>query len=267
MLSAILIGLGVGAIMGITGAGGGVLAVPALVAGLGLSMQQAAPVALLAIASAAGAGAIEGLRHGLVRYRAAMLVALVSLPFTLVGVSAAHALPHERVMQIFVIVMLITAVRSWRQSAQAGGHDATATLCALGPIHPYSGRFIWTATTAGVLGSIGAVTGFMAGLLGVGGGFIIVPMLGRFTQLSAHGRVATALLVIALISVGGVLSNLWHGVEMSLSLGVVFTLSAVSGMLASRRLAHFLSPAHVQRAFALLLLCVALGLGIQSLRS
>jgi len=265
MTLTLLIGLLVGAIMGITGAGGGVLAVPALVTLLGMSMQEAAPVALVAMVGAAGAGAIEGLQRHIVRYRAAILIALVSLPFTSLGVQAAHALPQQILMRIFVLVMLISAVRSWQQAGQDTPADRASKFTSLGPIHGETGRFIWTPVSAAVLAMIGALTGFMAGLLGVGGGFIIVPMLRRFTQLSIHGAVATALLIIALISSGGVVSTVAHGARLPWSLTIVFASAAMSGMLISRRLARKLSAQQVLRAFAALLLVVSLGLGIKSI--
>jgi uncharacterized membrane protein YfcA len=67
MVISLILGILVGAILGLTGAGGGILAVPALVAGMGLSMQQAAPMALVAVAGSAVLGALEGLRKKLVR--------------------------------------------------------------------------------------------------------------------------------------------------------------------------------------------------------
>ncbi len=265
MLTALLLGLLIGTVMGITGAGGGVLAVPALVTGLGWSMQQAAPVALIAMVGSAGAGAIEGLLHRLVRYRAAILIALISLPFTSLGILAAHALPQAVLMRIFVLIMLISAIRSLRNTKRVDQTiDTSSTLCALGPIDSNTGRFIWSIRTASVLASIGGIAGFMAGLLGVGGGFVIVPMLRRFTQLSIHSAVATALLIIALVSAGGVASNLAHGVELPLQITATFSAASIGGMLISRRFAHRLSAAQVQRAFALLLIVVAIGLGWQS---
>ena len=55
---ALLLGLIVGAVLGLTGAGGSILAVPLLMAGLGWSLSQAAPVALLAVCAAATFGSI-----------------------------------------------------------------------------------------------------------------------------------------------------------------------------------------------------------------
>ena len=81
----LLLGVLVGLVLGLTGAGGGMLAVPALVFGMGWTVAQAAPVALLAVAAAAWLGSIDGLRHGLARYRAALLMALAALPSTTLG--------------------------------------------------------------------------------------------------------------------------------------------------------------------------------------
>ena len=57
------LGILIGAIMGLTGAGGGILAVPVLVAGMNWTMQQSAPVALIAVAAGAAVGAFDGFRH------------------------------------------------------------------------------------------------------------------------------------------------------------------------------------------------------------
>jgi uncharacterized protein len=62
MLTSLILGAIVGAVLGLTGAGGGILAVPALVAGMGWPMQQATPVALVAVAGSAAIGALEAFR-------------------------------------------------------------------------------------------------------------------------------------------------------------------------------------------------------------
>ncbi len=111
MLLASVLGLLMGVVMGLTGAGGGILGVPALVLGLGLSMTQAAPVSLLAVGAAAAVGAIDGLRHGLVRYRAALLIALLGALFSPVGVFVAHQLPEPLLMGLFSALMVLVA---WR---------------------------------------------------------------------------------------------------------------------------------------------------------
>ena len=263
MLISLILGVLVGAVLGLTGAGGGILAVPALVVGLGWSMQQAAPVALIAVAGGAGIGAIDGLRRGLVRYRAALLMAVAGVPTTLLGVRVAHAVSQRMLLGLFAAVMLLVALRLFAQ-AFARPEPQTDSPSTLGRIDAKTGRFVWTRATVLLLAGIGALTGFMTGLLGVGGGFVIVPLLRRLTNLPMHGIVATSLLVIALVGVGGVLAAVMDGAQLPPALTLLFAAATGGGMLAGRHASRRLSAAHVQVGLASVLLVVALGLSVKA---
>ena len=89
----ILLGVLAGVVLGLTGAGGGILAIPALTLGVGWTLAQATPVALLAVGTAAALGALDGLRKGLVRYKAAALMALVGSITSPVGLYLAALRP------------------------------------------------------------------------------------------------------------------------------------------------------------------------------
>lgn len=82
MLLAAALGALVGFVLALTGAGGAIIAVPLLVFGFDLNVAQAAPIALLAVAGSAMLGALLGLRAGIVRYRAAILMSAVGSLFT-----------------------------------------------------------------------------------------------------------------------------------------------------------------------------------------
>ena len=263
MLTSLVLGVLVGAILGLTGAGGGILAVPALVVGLGWSMQQAAPVALIAVASGAAVGAAEGLRNNLVRYKAALLMATVGVPFTWWGSRAAQALPQRTLLVLFAAVMLLVAGRLLLQVRKLQVEDEHDRL-RLGRLDPSTGRFAWTWSTAALLGSIGAVTGFLTGLLGVGGGFVIVPMLRRFTNVSMQGIVATSLLVIALVGLMGVVSAVMHGASLPLTLTASFTAATACGMLIGRHVSSRLPSRYVQITFSTVLVFVAVGLIVKA---
>ena len=244
-------GVLIGAIMGIMGAGGGILAVPVLVVGLHWSMQQAAPVALVAVAAGAIVGALDGFRHRLVRYKAALLMATCGIPMTHVGQQWAHALPQYLLMGGFAALMVVVARRFYRQ---AQSHNPAAEdVLQLAFIRPSTGKFIWTPVTASVLGGIGAFTGLMTGLLGVGGGFLIVPLMRRFTNLSLPGVVATSLFLIALVSSGGVINALNSGAQLPALETSGFVLAMVSGMLIGRTVSRRLNMRQVQMGFAGLL--------------
>jgi uncharacterized protein len=256
------IGFAIGATMGLTGAGGGILAVPALVISLGWSMQQAAPVALVAVAGAAAAGSIHGLRHNLVRYRAALLMALVSLPFSSAGVLLAHRLSQRVLFLLFAAIVVVVAIRLLSARAADTGVRGEGRACG---IDPDTGRFTWTWPTACRLGAMGAVAGCVSGLLGVSGGFLVVPMLHGFTALGMQAIVATSLFVTALISLGSVTNALLHGAHLPLAITAAFASALIAGLLLARRLGRGLPQLFVQRGFAVLLMLVALKLVLQAL--
>jgi uncharacterized membrane protein YfcA len=210
MVLVMSLGILIGAVMGLTGAGGGILAVPVLVAGLHLSMQQAAPIALFAVASGAAVGAIDGFKHRLVRYKAAGLMAICGIPMTRLGQILAHEMEQYILLGVFSILMLFVAWRFYHQSLQMSlevGDDSLRFAL----INNDTGKFIWSPLTFLVIASIGALTGTMTGLLGVGGGFLIVPLMKGFTQLSLPGIVATSLFVIALVGAVEYSTSFWPG--------------------------------------------------------
>lgn len=256
MTLVIVLGIFIGAIMGLTGAGGGILAVPVLVAGMHWTMQQAAPVALIAVAAGAAVGAVDGFRHGLVRYKAAILMAICGVPITRVGQQWAHLLPQFVLMGGFALLMLVVSWRFYKQSVQTHLNLEEDTL-RLAYISRETGKFIWTPVAGLILAGIGMLTGLMTGLLGVGGGFLIVPLMRRFTHLAVPGIVATSLFVITLVGSGGVVNALLAGAELPVIETTGFVGAMISGMLVGRRVSRKLQPWQVQRGFAALLFIVS----------
>ena len=256
MTLVIVLGIFIGAIMGLTGAGGGILAVPVIVAGMHWTMQQAAPVALIAVAAGAAVGAIDGFKHGLVRYKAAMLMAICGVPITRLGQQWAHVLPQFVLMGGFALLMLAVSWRFYKESQQTQLTSEEDAL-RLAFISSDTGKFIWTPIAALILAGIGMMTGLMTGLLGVGGGFLIVPLMRRFTHLAVPGIVATSLFVITLVGSGGVVNALLAGAELPVVETSSFVGAMICGMLIGRRVSRKLQPWQVQRGFAVLLSLVS----------
>ena len=111
---------------------------------------------------------------------------------------------------------------------------------------------------------IGVGVGLLSGLMGVGGGFLIVPALLWFTSLSLLSAMATSMAVIAVVSGGGFLLYLTDA-EPPLPLLGGLALGGAFGVLAGNRLAQYLNSSLLQRLFALMLVTVSLSLGIQKL--
>ncbi|MCQ8896302.1 sulfite exporter TauE/SafE family protein [Limnobacter humi] len=254
------LGLIVGVILALTGAGGGVLAVPLLVFGLHQTVQQAAPIALLAVGMAATLGAALAHRQGDLRYKAAALMGGIGLIFSPVGLWLAHRLDPQWLNGLFAVVLLWIARQSFRSQLNPGlPAEANETDLALLPCmrDDQSGKFIWTLPCARALAFAGALTGLLSGLLGVGGGFVLVPALQRFTNLSMQSITATALGVIAVVSWFGA----FHGLKtagMDWQLAATFSAAALAGMVGGRGLSKRMPALLIRRLFGVLSVLVAL---------
>ncbi len=259
LISAVL-GTLIGLVLALTGAGGGILAVPALTLGLGWSMTQASPVALLTIATAAAIGAMAGLAKGRVRYRAALLISISGIIAAPFGQRLAHFSPEHYLIALFASVMLIVAARVFIMAKNLGQHenetDVIRTKSCI--VDTGTGRIIWNAGSFMKLCLIGLISGLSTGLLGVGGGFIIVPALLRCSNISMNNIIATSLLVISLISSGAVISAFAMG-HVSLSqTALLFIGGAAAGMLLGRRFAEKIPAVYLQKGFAVLLTGIAI---------
>jgi uncharacterized membrane protein YfcA len=261
MLTALVLGLSVGLILGLTGAGGGILAVPLLVFGSRIGVAQAGPIALMAVGMAAALGAVLGLRAGAVRYRAALVIAASGMACSPAGLWLAHRSPNRWLGALFALTLLYVAYTTFgkargRADCAAGAPRARTCVCVRDAA---SGRFIWTSACARSLVLAGACAGFLSGLLGVGGGFVMVPALRRYTDLPMPSAVATSLAVIALISAAGVAASAASG-TLAWSVAAPFSAGALAGMLGGRTACARLPAAHVQMAFAAVAATVAVGM-------
>lgn len=256
----------VGTVLGVTGAGGGILAVPALALGMGWPIQQATPVALLAVASSAAIGALEALQQGLVRCRAALVIAAAGVPLASLGARLAHALSQPVLLKLFAAIMLLVAIRLLSQASRRVASSGQNSRFCVGRIDPDTGRLIWSWAAGSAFVAIGALAGLLAGLFGMGGGFVIVPMMRKLTNLPMHGIVATSLMAIALIGSGSVVSIVLRGTTLPLQPTFWFSVAGAAGMVVGRLGARCLSPRKVQAAFAGALFCVALGLIVKTAR-
>jgi len=245
MIAAAL-GLLIGLILAFTGAGGGILAIPLLVLVLHLPVQEAGPVGLAAVGIASGAGAIVGLHDKVVRYRAAALIGVT-------GMLSAR-LPNQPLMLAFAAAMLWLALRTLLSPTL----PAPSMPASTGPCHAsdVDGRLIWTASCARALAMTGGLSGLLSGLIGVGGGFVIVPALIRHTDLSLRSVQATSLAIIAMVSVSGVTAAAAHGAP-NWRVAMPFALGATTALLIGQRIARHVQTKHLTLAFAWVSLLVA----------
>ena len=265
-MTAVLLGSIVGIILGLTGAGGSIFAVPLLIFGLGWDMKQATPVALLAVFGAAVVGTISAWRARQVCQRAALLVGIFGTLTSPLGIVIAGRTSHSTLALSFAAVMVLVAARMfWQARARptetlivranaATDHAPGAPVCRVDAI---SKRIRLTSPCAFVLALSGSITGVLSGALGVGAGFVIVPTLRAATELSMGASIATSLMAIAIISASAATGLLVRGDSFPLMVSALFLAGALGGMLIGRWVAPHVSGPRLQQTFAAFMIVAA----------
>lgn len=254
------LGILVGILMGLTGAGGGILSVPLLVFFLGLPIAEAAPIALCAVALASSIGAILGLKNKILRYKAAIFMAVFGLILSPIGLWLAPQIPNAPLQIVFSFILLYVALRLLSQARNEirgiAEENRKPPPCL---VNPAIGKLQWTLPCARALMFSGSVAGFLSGLLGVGGGFIIVPALKRYTDLPVKSIVATSLGVLAIITSGGVIFSAASG-SLNILVAAPFAIAALGGLLIGLLLGKRLSGPYTQLIFSIFTLVIAISL-------
>jgi uncharacterized membrane protein YfcA len=245
------LGLAIGILLGLLGAGGSILAVPALVYGAGQPLSVAVPTSLLVVGISAAAAVVPRVRAGHVQWRLAAVVGAAGVPAAFAGTAVNRQLDPRIVLLGFAVVMAAAAVRMLREQPEVGGD------CALP-----GGGVNWRGCLPKAIGT-GAVVGFLTGLFGVGGGFLLVPALVLLLGLTMTVAVGTSLLIVTLNAAAGFAA---HAGTASIDYPVAagFTVAAVAGSMLAGRYATRLPPAALRRGFAGLVLAVAAAVAVQA---
>jgi uncharacterized membrane protein YfcA len=265
MLLPIVYGALVGVALGLTGGGGSILAVPLLVFGLGVLPADAVAMSLVAVAATALVGATQSLRHGLVVWQPSLIFAAGGMLSAPAGGAAALHVPHDALVAAFALLAVTVGSLMWRTArrnpAQASAVRAVALAPGSGPVCVLApdGQLRFTAPCAAVLAAIGLVTGFLSGLLGVGGGFLIVPALVLVTRMGVHRAVATSLLIIALIGMSGAAMAVWQS-RIDWAVLAPFAAGGALAMVATRTFAARVAGPKLQQAFAVIIVLVGFGM-------
>ncbi|MDQ2788608.1 MAG: sulfite exporter TauE/SafE family protein [Actinomycetota bacterium] len=255
MLLAGVFGLVIGAALGLLGAGGSILAVPALVFGVGQPVQAALFGSLVVVAVSAAAGLVPRLRAGVIRWPIALVFAAASVPTAFAGSAVSRLLPERWLLVAFAVLMAVVAVRMLRADPETGVACRTR-----------EGGVNWRSCLPRALGA-GAGVGVLTGLFGVGGGFVVVPALTMLLGLTAPEAVATSLVVITGTSLAGLAAHAAAAAAVDYPVIAVFAGAALLASLAGGRVADRLPAATLRRVFAYMMLLVAAGVAAAALLS
>lgn len=256
----------VGFTLGLTGGGGSIFAVPLLVYGMSVNPKQAIPVSLAAVGVTAFAGFLDRLRADQVEVSTGLIFAVAGIPGTTLGKQLGDVVSEEMLMLLFSGLMIFMAVRMWRNAKPkpAPEHadipladDDDCETSPLGCKRDKEGRINLSARCTFVLIGLGFVVGVLSGLLGVGGGFVIVPALVLFSSMPIHRAVATSLMVMSIVSAAGVANFVIGGREIAWLLTAFFIVGGIGGLRVGTKVGRRMSGATLQRVFAVAILAVA----------
>jgi uncharacterized membrane protein YfcA len=235
--------LSIGLSLGLLGSGGSILTVPVLVYLVGQDEKVAIAGSLAVVGAIALAGALQYLRSGQVDWRNVGWFGVPGMVGTWLGAMIAAFVPGLVQLALFAAVMLLAAVMMLK-----GNHLPDA-----GEHQP---REVWKIAADGL------AVGVLTGLVGVGGGFLIVPALVLLGGLSMHRAIATSLVIIALKSFSGFIKYLGvleqQGLDLDWPILGIVTGFGILGSWIGNRLAGRVPQAMLRKIFGVFLVVMGI---------
>jgi hypothetical protein len=257
------LGFLVGLALGALGGGGSIVAVPALVYVAGEEPAAATTTSLLVVGTAALVGMVGHARAGRVRFTTGVVVGVTGIGGSLAGSALNRAVDGDVLLLGFGLLVFVAA---WRMvtgcpSCTRIGEERAMKVAdpaddAAAGVAVLTGRRVHVGMIVPVA-LIGTAVGFLTGLFGVGGGFVIVPALTLVLGFNMPQAVGTSLLVIVVNTATTLAVRVGTtGVEWSVA--VPFTVAALAGVLTGSRVADRVDAGVLVRWFAAALVALSL---------
>ena len=252
MLTAWIGALLVGLVLGLLGSGGSILTVPVLVYLVGEPNKLAIAESLGIVTLVSFVGALPFVYRRQVSWRCVGLFGGPGMGGAYLGAWLSTFMTGAVQLGIFAVVMLLAAVMMFRRQSPAATDNNTP-------------RVFWKVMLDGL--GVGVLTG----LVGVGGGFLIVPALVLLGGLSMHLAIGTSLFIISVKSVSGfvkyvdVLGD--AGLTMHWDLMLVFSLIGIAGSFVGGKMGSYVPQARLKRGFALFLVVMGVAILGQNMMS
>ncbi len=247
------VGIAIGVLLGSVGGGGSLIAVPALVYLGNQSVRGAQAGGLVVVIAASVIGLAAYLRRGQVRWRAGLAFGAAAGVSSFAGSLLARQMNPDVLLLAFAPVMVLGALAMVGERARA---EASFQPWRLGVSRESASRVT----------ALGLAVGWLTGLFGVGGGFVIVPALVLGLGFGVTEAVGTSLLVIIIGSLVALAERLHAG---GVDWGVIapFAAAAVVGVLLGSVFGERASQETVTRWFAVIVIATAIYTGAEALAS
>ena len=247
----------VGLSLGLLGSGGAILTVPILVYLVGHDEKSAIVESLAIVGAIAVAGVIRAATQKRVDFRSAALLAFPGILGTLAGAYLAHFISGAMQLVLLAALMLTAAVLMFRGGTPVEPGSRSAD----------SGSAPLSRGQLGIIVVQGVGLGLATGLVGVGGGFLSVPVLVLLRRLPMPVAVGTSLAIIGVNCASGLLAYIVSPtapgaagreiVRVDWATVAVFIALGVGGSLVGNALAGRVNQRSLKRIFAVFLVVMA----------
>ncbi len=234
--------IAIGVSLGLLGSGGSIITVPVLVYLIGQDEKVAIAGSLFVVGSIALAGSLQYIKVGLVDWRNVLVFGIPGMGGTYLGAMIAAFVPGVVQLALFALVMLLASYMMLRPvELTAEEHEPRET---------------WKIATDGL------IVGVITGLVGVGGGFLIVPALVLLGGIAIHKAVATSLVIIALKSFSGFYKYLdvldAQNLELDWQTLMVVTGLGIAGSYAGAKIAKRMPQQTLKKGFGYFLIVMGI---------
>ena len=246
-ISIIIAGLATGMLLGVFGSGGSIITMPALLYLLNVEPKAAIAMSLGIVAVTATITAIQHWRRGNVNLKITVIFGLFGVVGTYGGALLGVITPVVIQLSVFALVMYAAAWKMLKPQPQHKSVGAAVADCPDGNCNDLK---------YGHIAMHGIAVGILTGIVGVGGGFLIVPALVLLSGLSMKNAVGTSLSIVALKSFAG-FAGYAGAVSIDYPMMATFTVIAIIGSVLGSQLGHRMPAELLKRGFGGFLLLVA----------
>lgn len=225
----------IGAVLGLVGAGGAMLAIPTFVYFFDFNQHQASRAALLVAISASMSALIPKFRSKEVLVKEALLIWSIGLVSNVGGTLISSSISEKFIAVGYSFILLLSAI-----------------LLLIELPKPLS-----TVPPTWLMFTLAVSLGLLTGIFGVGGGFLAVPILVIFFNVSQNRAAGTSLLIILLNSITSITSHIWSWSNFNLLIPVTLSISATLVAGITSKLSYRISPTILRKSFSLLLLSIS----------
>lgn len=239
---AVLIGL----LLGLLGGGGSILTVPMLVYVLHVEPKLAIVTSFVVVGTSSLLALIPHARRGSVCWKSGVWFGVAGMVGAFGGGRMAAQFSADGLMALFGLISLVTGLLMVRGKRHVGANGAEGMALRICPLRVPLMRVLFD----------GFFVGLLTGMVGVGGGFLIVPALTLLVGLPMQGAVGTSLLIIVMNALAGLCGYSGH-VALDPSLTLLVGGGTVAGSAVGAWLSAYVNPEALRKAFALMVVLVA----------